>query len=402
MEARIIISREKRPHTIPSTLRVCHLGKYYPPAHGGIETHLQTLAQAQARLGVQVEVLCINHETGPTTHEKDGEIPLTRFCPLLTVNKLEISAKLVNALRNVHADVLHIQVPNPTMLLAVAVARPRIPIVISYQSDVVRQRILGALFRPIERMVYRRVSVILATSSAYANGSKFLQAYRDRIHIVPLGLDLNAYLHPSDDDIAKASELRSRYAGPVWLACGRLIYYKGLHNAIRALTQVPGTLMIIGEGPDRASLESEARKQGVAERVAFLGAVAGSLAPYYQAATAFWFPSNFKSEAFGLVQVEAMASGCPVINTNIVDSGVPWVSPHEVSGLTVPIDDPSSLAAAARRLIEEPGLRKRLAQGGRERAMREFDWRLMAERTLEVYQSILCNKQNVRFRTRID
>ena len=88
--------------------------------------------------------------------------------------------------------------------------------------------------------------------------------------------------------------------------------------------------------------------------------------PYYLAADAFWFPSNARSEAFGLVQVEAMASGCPVINTAIPHSGVPWVSPHEETGLTVPVDDPAALAAAANRLLTEPGLRDRLGAAGRD------------------------------------
>src|SRR5205814_697475 len=106
-----------------------------------------------------------------------------------------------------------------------------------------------------------------------------------------------------------------------------------------------------------------------AHRVVFLGDLpCRQIVPYYLAATAFWFPSNARSEAFGLVQVEAMASGCPVINTAIPGSGVAWVSRHDESGLTVPMNDPLALARAARRLLDEPGLRERLASGGRERA----------------------------------
>jgi rhamnosyl/mannosyltransferase len=219
-----------------------------------------------------------------------------------------------------------------------------------------------------------------------------LESYRDRIRVLPMGLNLEPYLNPTAEDRGKTAELQARYAGPLWLACGRLIYYKGLHNAMRALPQVPGTLLVVGDGPERASLEAEAKTNGVEQRVVFIGDLpCRQIVPYYHAATAFWFPSNFKSEAFGLVQVEAMASGCPVINAQIEASGVSWVSRHDESGLTVPIDDPKSLATAARRLLEEPGLRKRLAQGGKERAVREFDCHVMAQRSLEVYQGILKN-----------
>src|SRR5439155_6052851 len=125
------------------------------------------------------------------------------------------------------------------------------------------------------------------------------------------------------------------------------------------LRHTPGTLLIAGDGPDRRRLQVLARQLGVGERVAFLGYVP-SITPYYLAATAFWFPSNARSEAFGLVQVEAMACGCPVINTQIPGSGVAWVSRHEETGLTVPMNHPKALADAAWRLLQEPGLRERL------------------------------------------
>ncbi|MGL4554807.1 MAG: glycosyltransferase, partial [Gemmataceae bacterium] len=109
----------------------------------------------------------------------------------------------------------------------------------------------------------------------------------------------------------------------------------------------------------------------------------------YHAATALWFPSNARSEAFGFTQVEAMASGCPVLNTAIPGSGVPWVSRDGESGLTVPVGDAAALARSANRLLTEPGLRARLAEGGRERARREFDDTAMARRTRDVYLSAL-------------
>ena len=108
----------------------------------------------------------------------------------------------------------------------------------------------------------------------------------------------------------------------------------------------------------------------------------------YHAATALWFPSNVRSEAFGLVQVEAMASGCPAINCDIPGSGVPWVCRHELEGLTVPRNDPQAFAAAARRLLAEDGLRERLAQGAKQRA-EEFSDTIMAKRSLEIYQQNL-------------
>jgi rhamnosyl/mannosyltransferase len=159
---------------------------------------------------------------------------------------------------------------------------------------------------------------------------------------------------------------------------------------MQALRACPGTLLIVGDGPEQPALEAEANRLGVRGRVIFVGALPyQEIVPYYLAAEAFWFPSNARSEAFGLVQVEAMASGCPVINTALFGSGVPWVSQDQETGLTVPVDDPAAFAAAANRLRAEPGLRSRLAQAGQARARREFDHRVMAERSLSLYQRIL-------------
>jgi rhamnosyl/mannosyltransferase len=371
-------------------LRVCHLSKYYPPAPGGIETHVRTLARAQADLGAEVRVFCVNHDSPRTAVEADGPVEVVRFGRRASGAKIDYCPGLASALASVEADVLHMQAPNPTMILALLRAQPRTPLVITYQSDVVKQRLRAALFRPLERALYRRAAMILPTSPPYAEGSAFLRRYRSKTRVLPMGIDLAPYLDPSEADRAEARAIRSRYEGPLWLGCGRLIYYKGFPVAVRALPGVRGTLLLVGDGHDRPRLEAEAEALGVRDRVVFLGAMPYQrIVPYYLAADAFWFPSIAKSEAFGLVQVEAMACGVPVINAAIPDSGVPWVSPGGVSGLTVPVDDPSALAAAANRLLDEPGLRDRLGAAGRERAIREFDHRVMARRSLDLYRRVL-------------
>jgi rhamnosyl/mannosyltransferase len=371
-------------------MKVCHLGKHYPPAVGGMENHVRTLALAQAERGADVRVMCINHRNGPTLVAKDGAVTVVSYRRIATVAKLDLCEGLLADLRALDADILHVHVPNPLMILATLLAGPRQKIVVTYQSDHVRQVIRGMLFRPLESRFYSRVGAILATSPAYAASSPLLLALRSRVRVVPNGIDLDPFLHPGEDDRAEAKRIRAEHAGPLWLACGRLVYYKGLTNALHALREVEGTLIIVGDGPERASLEAEARRLGVEGRVSFLGQVP-SLVPYYLAADAFWFPSNARSEAFGLVQVEAMAAGCPVINAWIPGSGVPWVSTHEETGLTVAPNDPAALAAAAKRLLAEAGLRARLGEKGRQRA-RMFDKNVMADQTLAIYDEILAGE----------
>jgi rhamnosyl/mannosyltransferase len=386
-------------------LRVCHLGKYYPPARGGIETHLHALARAQAALGADVQVLCVNHQdhdgrdvtfetfgSTPTVRAWDGPVRLTRVGRWASLARFDVCGDLprvLSRLQRLEADVLHLHVPNPTMLVPLAMLGTKLPLVITYHSDVVRQQRLARLLRPLEDWVFRQARLILVSSPTYAGGSERLQAYRDKVKTLAFGIDLAPFLHPPAEVRRTADELRATLGQPLWLAVGRLVYYKGLDIALKALSVMPGRLLLVGSGPLEGELRRLADRLGVTRRVEWRPRLSDrELAAAYHAATALWFPSNVRSEAFGLVQVEALASGCPVLNAAIPASGVTWVSRHEETGLTVPINDPQALAAAARRLLAEPGLRQRLAANARARAAAEFDHRVMARRSLDLYRTV--------------
>lgn len=394
-----------------SGLRVCHLGKFYPPASGGIETHLQTLARAQAKLGMSVQVVCVNHLDGqgrdvtwknfaatPTQIESDGAVHVIRAGRRASIARLDLCPSLLSRIRSISPsdfDLIHVHIPNPTMILALFLARPKVPWVIGYHSDVVKQKTLLMLQRPFENWVFHRSRAIFAASPEYPKGSSYLQRFRDKTEVVPYGLELEPYENPNAEALQYADQLQRDYPGPLWLTVGRLVYYKAIHNALRALTRTPGRLLIVGSGPLKGSLEESARDLGVADRIVWLGNLTASqLVGAYRTAKALWFPSNARSEAFGLVQVEAMASGCPVINCAIPGSGVPWVSPNEVSGLTVPVDDWQAFADAANRLLAEPELHLRLAAQGRDRARREFADTQMAQRTCGLYRDVLVSKRD--------
>jgi glycosyltransferase involved in cell wall biosynthesis len=212
--------------------------------------------------------------------------------------------------------------------------------------------------------------------------------YKDKLAVLPLGLDLSTFKHPQQSTFDRAQQLKAEHGEIIWLAVGRMVYYKSFHIALAALRQVPGKLLIVGTGKLLDDLQKTAYELGVADRVVWMGQTSDAeLKAAYRAATALWFPSNIRSEAFGMVQVEAMASGCPTINCNISGSGVPWVCRHEREGLTVPINDARAFAGAARRLLEEEGLRERLSQGARLRA-EKFSDTLMAQRSLAVYHRL--------------
>ena len=205
---------------------------------------------------------------------------------------------------------------------------------------------------------------------------------------MPLGIDLDPYLRPNEKILNHAAAIKKVNDIPLWLMVGRMTYYKGYHVAIEALSRIEGKLIIVGNGPLEQELRALAKRLQVNDRITWMASVSQeNLIALYTAATALWFPSIARSEGFGLVQVEAMACGCPVINTDIPASGVSWVSQHDVSGLTVPIGNPERLAMEARRLANEPATRKRLSVGAINRAQTEFHSRLMVERSLDIYQA---------------
>jgi glycosyltransferase involved in cell wall biosynthesis len=276
--------------------------------------------------------------------------------------------------------VVHFHHPNPTGVLSYLASRRRGPLVVTYHSDIVRQRVLGALFTPVLHRFLRGAHAILASSPDYARSSPVLRAHADRVRIVPFGIRAQAF---GQADAGEVARLRERYGPRVVLAVGRLVYYKGFDYLIRAMQAVDGRLVILGDGPLRAPLEAFAKELDVADRVTLAGAVP-DLAPYYHAADVFALPAVARSEAFGLVQLEAMAAGLPVVNTRI-DSGVPFVSRDGESGITVPPADVRALAGALGHLLDAPARRARLGEAGRERVRRELSLDRMVADTLAAY-----------------
>lgn len=386
-------------------MRIIHLGKYYPPASGGIEGHTATLARGQAARGADVTVVVVNHADAvgndvtfdgtrntPDTEDRDGAVRVVRVGRTATVAKFDFTPRLLPVLRNLlrtKPDIWHLQAPNVTMMAALAVLPAVRPLVITHHSDIVRQKVLKYPFLPIEMLCYTRAAKVLSDSPPYIDGSPTLLRVRDKVETLALGIDRTPFNVPSDRALSYAATVRANYPGPIWLSVGRLIYYKALDVAFEALRSVPGTLVVVGTGPMEPAWRQKAQALGVADRVVWHGRTSeDDLVGLLHAATALWFPSNARSEGFGLVQVEAMAAGCPVINANIPHSGVPWVGRHDVAGLTVPIDDPAAFAAAAKRLLSEPGLRDRLAAGAVREAAERFDESVMVDRSLEIYRAV--------------
>ena len=363
---------------------VVHVGKFYPPAPGGMERVLQSLCTATAdRVRNQVVVLNAGRRTVRET--VDG-IPVTRVGTAATAGSVSIAPRLGAVLRNLEADLMVLHEPNPWALLSLAFAPPRVPLVVWYHSDVVRPRLQYALFyHPMVRAVYGRARRIVVSSPPLGEQAAALAPYRDRTRVVPFGIDAEAWAaSPAEHELA--ASLRGASPRPLAFFAGRMVPYKGVDVLLEAVRGVEIDLVLAGDGPRRHAWEARAAALGLDGRVRFAGAVdAARLRALYHACDLFVLPSVTRAEAFGYVQLEAMACGKPVISTRL-PSGVPWVNQDGVTGLTVPPGDVPALTAALATLAADPGRRAALGRGGARRVRESFTMRGMADAALRVYE----------------
>lgn len=368
-----------------SRLRVLQVGKYFAPQHGGIESHLRDLC-SELRKSVDLKVIVANDRIRQERGCIEG-IDVIRLGRVMTLASAPICPAMINSIRREPADIVHLHLPNPAAAIACLLARPRGALVITWHSDVIRQRRLVRLYQPLERLLLKRCAAIVATSPAYIAASPTLRMHAGRCHLIPYGIDAGQF---DDDRVDRplVAKLRERFGPRVILTVGRLVYYKGIKFLIQAMSKVNAKLVIIGEGPLRAELEREAAANGTSDRVIFLGDIDDNLTSYYHASDVFALPSCERSEAFGIVQLEAMAAGMPVVNTRI-DSGVPYVSLDGISGFTVEPRSSEEMAAALNRLLDNSELRKRMGRAARDRVVNEFGIREMAARTLDLYRKVL-------------
>jgi rhamnosyl/mannosyltransferase len=286
-------------------------------------------------------------------------------------------------------DVTVLHEPNPVALVSDCVTLGRGPLVVWFHSEVVRpQWKYALLYRPFLRRVLTRAARIVVSSPRLAEHARELADFRHKCVVIPFGLNTE-HLAPTPELLARAAATAAEYPGPRMLFVGRLVPYKGVDVLIDAMPNIKATCVIVGDGPLRPTLEARAEARGVASRVRFLGGVSDSeLAAHLHACDLFVLPSVTRQETFGVVQLEAMACGKPVVSTNL-ETGVPWVNQHETTGLIVPPGDPVALAQEVTRLLDDPELRARYGAAGRARVASQFTVPAMTRATTAMYEEIV-------------
>jgi len=367
-----------------------------------METFVADLAGEQAATGDEVLVLAHGNPgppemlsgSGPQIWRAPVRLTLGSYAPVAP----GMPVLHARALVRFRPDVIHVHAPN-TAALWPALLRTRAPLIVHWHADVdfppERRPAapLLAAWRALESLLLRRADAVIATSQAYLAASPALARHRGKCRVIPLGVAapqaVAAPEHPALGFLSGASGLRV-------LAVGRLAHYKGFQTLCRAVQETPGaSLCLIGEGETRPTLEALANRPEVRKRIFLAGEVAPDvLDGCYRAADVLALPSTCRSEAFGLVLLEAMSRGLPCIATSVAGSGMGEVIRHGETGLLVRPESVGELSAALARLAADAGLRRRMGEAGRERILAAgYDMPSVARRIRSLYLSLLAPKK---------
>lgn len=369
--------------------KLIHLGKYYYPAPGGMETHLYDLCN-QLKDKFDIQVLVANTRAKTVTEKVEG-VNVKRIANLgeLFSSPICPSFPLHLARLNGSAEaIIQLHLPNPMGHLAYLAAKPAGALIITWHSDIIKQRWLSRLYRRQLIYLLNRADCIVATSPNYIEHSPFLNRFADKCVVVPLGINVKKF-ETSGSEKVRASLIRERYAEPIILFVGRFTYYKGLEVLLECAKLIKGKILLIGDGPLRNNIKERIRRDGLQNQVFVLDDVSHQeLVFYYHACDVFVLPSNQRSEAFGLVQLEAMVCGKPVVSTNL-KTGVPWVNQHGKTGLVVPFNHPERLAAAINYLLKNELEKRQLGQNARRRVLENFTLQKVSKKMESVYHQVL-------------
>lgn len=381
---------------MPFPIRPLHLGKFVPPPYAGMETHVDTLLDA---ISGQAEPTLVASEPAwgigrPAEATRYRVIPVPYYamlasvpiCPaILSVAQRELSSG--------RANLLHVHAPNPWGDLAAIRAPRNTPVVLTWHSDIVRQRALLKMYGPVQQRALMRADRIVVFTPRHYDSSAQLRsdALQRKVTTVPIGIDF-ARLDGVVPDVQALASLKAWADGrPVILTVGRHVYYKGYQHLIGAIARMSSNavLVMVGAGPLTSELVQRATQLGLSKRVKFLGEVDQSvLASALRTCDVFCLPSIEQSEAFGIASAEAMAYGKPTVVCQL-NNGVNYLNREGVTSLVVPPRDEAALSDTLDQLVRDDALRQRMGIAASAWVREEFGVAAMRDGTLALYRSLL-------------
>ncbi len=361
-------------------MKVLFIGKYFPPFKGGMEDHLYNLCFS-LKDQIDFEILVFSHEGKGSIESFFGK-RLIRLKRNILLFSTPISFSIFKYVWKFDGDIIHLHEPNPLGALACLLFRQGKKLVVTYHYDVTKQKTLFYFYKFLQIRILKIANRIIVTARNNIIYSNILNQFINKCSIIPLGIDESKFAC-SDSVLAESNLIKETYQKSIVLFVGRLTYYKGLDYLINAVKDLDCVLLIIGKGEEEKRLKKLAENSN---NIVFLSNV-DNLLPYYYASDLFVLPSIEKSEAFGIVQLEAMICKLPVICTNL-KSGVPEVQIHGNTGLIVEPQKTEEIQKAIQYLLDNPTIRLEFGSASRDRVLMNYTNKRNATAHRELYENL--------------
>ncbi len=360
---------------------------YFPDPPGGLQEVIRQVGLSTAGFGVDTKIITLSPTPYPEVISRpEGKVLRTRSwaapasCDLGGIASIRTFSECCRV-----SDIIHYHFPWPFGDLLHAIGRPQIPAVMTYHSDIVRQKIIGKIYAPLMWRTLKAMRFIVATSPSYARTSPVLNhpSIREKVRVIPCGIVEESYSKEADDGVFERIKLIQHE--PYFLFIGVLRYYKGLHTLIQAARHVDAQIVIAGSGPEEQALQELLTQTG-GHNVIFAGQISDTeKVALLQSCRALVLPSHLRSEAFGMVLVEAAMFAKPQISCEI-GTGTSYVNRHEETGIVVPPEAPNDLAQAMNQLLRETSMAEKMGLAARARYERLFSGNTLGKAYADLYR----------------
>ena len=372
-------------------MKILQLGKFYP-IKGGVEKVMYDLLIGLSQRSITCDMLCASSEILST----NNQITPNKFSEIFVepsineIAKTKISPALISKLRKIcsNYDIIHLHHPDPMSALALFLSGYRGKVILHWHSDILAQKVLLRFYKPLQTWILKRADLILTTSPNYLEQSKYLTKYKKKSDILPIGIsDIS-----KDYNEGKSEHIKQQYKDKkIIFSLGRLVTYKGFEYLINAAEYLPEDYVILigGEGPLKQHLQDIINQKQLNSKVCLLGYLDDvDVFSYYKACDLYCLSSIEKTEAFAIVQIEAMSFSKPIVATEIFGSGVSWVNKNGYSGINVPPKNSQKLSLAIIEILQNKDRYDKYCNNARQRYLEFFNIKSMIDNVLVLYNSI--------------
>lgn len=367
-------------------VRVLHVYRtYFPETQGGLEEAIKQICIASQSFDVESRVLTLANVKSVEWLHRD-EAVVVRVPLQIEPASCSMGIELFREYRQLSewADVIHLHYPWPFVDVVHLFSGTRKPVLVTYHSDIVRQRLLNKLYSPLRSLFFSKVNHVVATSPNYLQSSDLLSRLKKPKSVIPLALCESSYGPATERALSKVEQ---EYGNSFFLFVGVLRYYKGLHYLVKAAAETRLPVVIAGKGPEMERLKALVQELG-ASSVRLIGYVDDDIKQaLYKKCQAVVFPSCKRSEAFGVTLLEGMMNKRPLISCDI-GTGTSYVNQHEETGLVIPPEDPEALAQAMRKLNGNADLVADYGNAAYERFKLYFSTEKLGESYSKLYRSL--------------